>query len=1092
MRPMDRPKSTSALLERILAAPGGTVVVTGPAAGGKTTAALDLYRSAANADGRSRAMMIVPNAPTAAYVRRRLLDESAAGVVVAPQVLTFTALARRIVGDSPDQPAATTLTAFRRQLLLRRIIDDLDAKGGLDGFRAVVDTRGLVIAVDAAIAELKRAAVEPDELAAVIGNDPATRALQAVYRRYQHQLQAANAYDVEGRMWLARDRLADWAGRDRRPPALADLAVVAVDGFTDFTPTQLEILRLLSGWADHLLVTLPHLEGGPERLWHWTGRTLERLRSAFGEKVSVIPIDLPPRSGIAGLWDRVFEHEPDDLDLPADISLIVAAGVEQEVAAAAANIKRLLIGGRAGSIAVLTRSPVAYRPAIQRIFADADIPIAETPVAITETPPVRFLLAAATIAPQLDSEAVLAVIGNSYFRPGALGDFDERTVATAQALIREGNVLSSAKAYADAAERFARRARQSVPDDNDDAESLQPSALLASADGIEQAAEMLRRLFDLPGNNLPALAEALELPRAIRQQGDARGIARDLRALAAMESALGQLPDPAPLRHIRDALAVVQCPPARTESLVDVLDALDARAVRYDHVFLLGLSEGQFPRRFVDSPLLSDSDRQAFSSRGIQIDLRDDLTAREMLLFYLAVSRCDGALTLGTLESDAAGKPSAASPFLPALTRPIGGLGDVPTETAPLGRIIPPPEAIVSPREAANRAWCDLFDAAAPTPNRALAWAARQAPATVGRTAMGLWARSRRMRAGPCDSFDGRISDSDLLAGLRRHYPGEAIFSASQLEQYAGCPWRYFAAHVLGLAEPTTPQQSLRAVARGQLCHDMLFEAMTALAAAHGRPLHLPNIAENDLAAAIDAAVAAVAGRAERLSPPPYPALWRVEIDQLTRRVRRYLLDQRNISAWPAACLHFELAFGMSGRRRSDNDLADDASTDEPIRIDTSAGPIRLRGRIDRVDQIHSDDHAGLLVIDYKTGAPPTRKSIGQGVHVQIPLYAEAARQLLDQEPLGGAYHRIADVGKIVPFAALKVYRGALRPDAAYADDHRAAMAAVGAHVEGMAGGCFDVLPRHDCPTWCSFRQICQFARWRAELKTADRGEDGP
>ncbi|HDZ44792.1 MAG TPA: hypothetical protein ENH80_12725, partial [Phycisphaerae bacterium] len=793
---MDRLKSTSALLERILAAPGGTVVVTGPAASGKTAAALDLYRSAASADGRSRAMMIVPNAPTAAYVRRRLLAESAAGVVVAPQVLTFTALARRIVCDDPDQPAATTLTAFRRQLLLRRIIDELHAKGDLDGFRSVVDTRGLVTAVDAAIAELKRAAVEPDQLAAVIGNDPAKRALRAVYQRYQQQLHAANAYDLEGQMWLARDRLADWAGRDRRPPALADLAVVAVDGFTDFTPTQLDILRLLSGWADHLLVTLPHVKGGHERLWHWTGRTLERLRNAFGEELSVIPIDLPPRGGVAGLWDRVFEHDPGDLDLPADISLIVAAGVEQEIAAAAASIKRLLLGRRAGSIAVLTRSLAAYRPAIQRIFADADIPIAEAPVAITETPAVRFLLAAATIAPQLDSEAVLAVIGNSYFRPGALGDFDGRTVATAQALIREGNVLSSAKAYADAAERFARRARQNVPDDNDD-ESLQPSALLASPDGIEQAAEMLQRLFDLPTDDLPALAEALELPRAICQQGDAPGIARDLRALAAMESALGQLPDPAPLQHIRDALAVVQCPPARTESLVDVLDALDARAVRYDHVFLLGLTEGQFPRRFVDSPLLSDRDRQAFSSRGIQIDLRDDLTAREMLLFYLAVSRCDGAMTLGTLESDAAGKPSAASPFLLALTRPIGGLGDVPTETAPLGRIAPPPEAIVSPREAVNRAWCDLFDAGSPAPNRAMAWAARQAPAAVGRTAMGLWARSRRMRAGPCDSFDGRISDSDLLAGLRSHYPAEAIFSASQLEQYAGCPWRYFAAYVL-------------------------------------------------------------------------------------------------------------------------------------------------------------------------------------------------------------------------------------------------------------------------------------------------------
>ena len=65
-----------------------------------------------------------------------------------------------------------------------------------------------------------------------------------------------------------------------------------------------------------------------------------------------------------------------------------------------------------------------------------------------------------------------------------------------------------------------------------------------------------------------------------------------------------------------------------------------------------------FPRKFVESSLVGEADRQAWRRGKIELDRRGDLTAREMLLFYLGISRANASLTLSYLASDAAGKPA--------------------------------------------------------------------------------------------------------------------------------------------------------------------------------------------------------------------------------------------------------------------------------------------------------------------------------------------------------------------------------------------------------------------------------------------------
>ena len=1140
------------LAERILSAGAPVVVVRGPAGCGKTTAALAVYRQYLDAaTGRPGCLLLGPNSPAVRDLRRLITDGSPGGVAVGPAAMTFAGLAGRVLLAAGTK--ARLASPFERRLLLAGIVDDLCTAGKLAALGAVADTPGLVVALDRAIAEIKRAAIEPDELARAVGKASDRRGdLVAIYRRYQDELQARGLYDVEGQAWLAREQLrqeirnsslAATPGRDGQDthgqdahatgdahatsaglPGLENIRAIVADGFTDFTPTQLEILAAMAGHIERVVITLPHAQDKRRRMWHWTDRTLNNICKQFGagmEEITVSQVSgLPPteiRNPVAGeprdgpsepgnrsfvpvfrgLWDGVFDIDA-SCDPPDGLSLIAAANMDSEVAAVARRIKRLLAGGTpAGRIAVLARSMDAYDATIRRVFAEHDIPLTPAAEALTEIPIVRFALDVASLGAELAWHDVLRVIRSSYFRTRAIGDFDERTVAAAEMLIREGNVQAGRKAYADAAERLADRAdRQNAAGtsadepDADDSRFARPPSAKPSANEFRQAGAMLGLLFDLSARaaaptGLGKVVATLQLAGVACELTEPELIARDLRALATLEDHLARLPDPPPpAEHVRSALSAVACPAARGESLVDVLDVLDARAIRYDHVFVLGVSERMFPRRHSESSLVGEADRAAWRRRGVVLDSRSDLSAREMLLFYLAITRADGTLTLSYLEADTNGAAGSASSFLLALGASVGGLDKIPTERIAPGPHIPTAENIASRRDALCAGLAGLLGSELPPAPPALAWSATTATAALRRAAMGIWASHQRWKTGQCSQFDGRITDAALLDELHSRYTDRPIFSAGRLNAFGQCPWQYFAKYILKLAPQAEPERRLEPAGRGTFCHDVLFRLMRSLAGEANSPVRLADVPPEKLEAALDAAIDAEARFIESRRPP-YPVLWQIQLDQMRRDLRAYLQAAADPGALDTRAMRFELSFGVE---LDPDQPHDDSSTPEPVTVATPAGEIRLCGRLDRLDSVAFDDVAGLLIVDYKTGRLPSEKDVIEGRNLQMPLYAAAAEALLGQKCVGGAFHKIGSgTGRFERFfAAITAARGKMpyKVDEGYDAKLNAAMATVGQFVQRMAQGQFDALPTHDCPSYCPLRQICQYSPVRAERKT--------
>ena len=1082
--------TNSELQELIGNASGPVVVLTGPARSGKTTAALDLYQGLVGQDGSAGCMLVAPNAPAADHLRRRLLAGSETGALAGARVKTFFRLAAGILAGSGA--AGRRISTFQRHLLLAEIVSELLETRRLEALGAVADTPGLVVALDRAIAELKRAAIEPEAMAPAVRSGPGKeRDLLEVYRSYQNRLQTDGMFDVEGQIWLARDRLAEALTDETGDlPGFDGVSVLAVDGFTDFTPTQLEILDSVSRRGRRILITLPLDDDGRDRMWFWTRRTLETIRSRFGDRVSVIHTspDASAATPLAQLGDTLFDLDAEATEPPERLEVISAPNIDAEVAAAAREIKRLLLdGARGGDIAVLARSIEPYRRTIERVFAGHDVPVAEAPERLVDVPVVRFLLDTAEAAPQFVHTAILRIVSNSYFRPEALGEFDATDASVAELIVRQGNVLEGRSSYAQAADRLTWLATRNAPDDEDPQTSgrLQLGPIEVTPQRIASAGRMLEALFDaiLSARGDPlAIARSLGIDRIVMRLDDPLLVARDLRALAALRQVIGELDELPASPCLRAALSQVACPPRRGESLVDVLDVLDARALRYSHVFLIGLGEGHFPAKLTDSSLLGEAQRLRWSARGVALDSRGDLASREMLLFYLAASRTDKSLTLSYVTCDASGRPAGPGSFLTSLIEPIGGISALQAGgrhvDIPLGTFLPDPGRIACARDALTGAIAGWFDPARTRDDAVMAWVARSDPEKLTRVAGGLWASHKRWRAGPDGAFDGRLDDPKLTAELKRRYPEQVVFSASSLNSFGQCPWLYFAGYVLGLEPLRVPQRMLQPTSRGQFVHDVLFAVMKRLADAAGGEVRPDRVTDDEM-------LEALAGAMDEVSEPlgaaaPYPALWRIQQDRTQAQIRSYLLSMKNAEP-PGRCGHFELAFGLEGRP---GEPADAMSRDDAVIVHTSSGDIRLRGKIDRVDRVESEGAEGLLVIDYKTGALPSPSDIAAGRNLQLPLYSAAAAAILDGEETGGAFHRIGEGSgkKCLDFSSGTADRG-VKQLGGYDAVHQAAMQRVAEFVTAMSEGRFDLHPTHNCPSYCPFRQICQFSPARAEVK---------
>ncbi|HOI54733.1 MAG TPA: exodeoxyribonuclease V subunit gamma [Phycisphaerae bacterium] len=1068
---------------------------------------LDLVADCPPGDLSRRVLLLVPTGTRRQTTIDALLRESRDGLLVQPNVWTFPQYAEWALGQlgAPVRRA----TELQRHGILAAALAWCAARKQLRYLLPIADRRGLVDSLADVIRRLKTEAIRPQDFARAAAKSGLARDLAAVYTRYQHQFETSGLYDDAGLFWQAREALA--AAKERFPWP----AHVLVDGFQDFSSPQRAILRTLYDHGAQLVVTLPCCRERPE-LFAPTLRTLDHLQTAFDHHIAVEEFPAPDATTpLARVQESLFDDSAatPHPDAASAVTFAETAGYTREVEFLAQRIKQCLVADTDGrssdrdtiqpaDVAIILPARQPYEDLIARVFPSYGIPVnGLSGTSLIRMPLVRWLLELLRLP--LNSFAYGALVGvlRSPYFPCELLDAEPRTLEAACRMLHCVGAFEGLADHVEALRDHSRRLREgSLSGDADAAESA------AEADLADKVVLLLQRLAARLGvlpqrasraHHLAAtrtLVAECRFRSAAIAANDRELAARDLACLSALEAVIAEmsgLDEYAPadsltaadfVAELEEALAAATvAPPRHAGGAVHVLDTRSSRALTFKVVALPGLTDGLWPQPMrsdlADAPQSQDS----LAGAGLSSPDRRDHLAEQRFLFYMAASRASQHLIVTRPAADEAGRPLCASPFWADMARAVFGRPHPEVHVVTARDAEQPTEGIAGP-EALRRA---AMSALASPDARGLAVlaAAHAVDSVIRPTCHAAAVILERESPRPFGRFDGVLSDGRIAEALASTYPSARPLSITSLEHFAQCPFWFFAETVCRLDAVEPPEETLLDDQAGLLYHDILCEFYRTCRLDQTVGARLNRVPPDRLRHAMSQAVDRVFARRSGQTQSTLPALLAIQREDIREQLLAYVEAEAERCAdlaYDLEPLVFEWSFGMPVP-----DNAAGESTESPAVVPSPYGPIRLRGRVDRIDRA-TDATAGrawLEIVDYKSGSRPGNLAsrLRDGLVLQLPLYLLAADQLLSRSlkaPAGlGAYYYLRDVRHHVGVTLTgdKADSGRELVELATAR----AVAAIAACRRGE----FPPVSADECPSYCPYDRLCRAARWRVDRK---------
>jgi ATP-dependent helicase/DNAse subunit B len=877
-------------------------------------------------------LLVVPTFADATHYEREL---TANGVVFGVKVLRFERLVDEIA---------------RRVGTLRPVLGDVErrqlvvaAVGGLEfeALEASASQPGFVTAAMQLIAELQRSLVDPAAFESALRHWAQRHPERAQYARevasvYTSYRALLARYDLVDRELYGQQALA----RLQAQPGLWGATPVFAYGFDDFTDLELAVVSALAGAAGAEVVV--GFEWEAERAAFEGRRPAFEALSALAADTDALPAEASyyapdARAALHHLERRLFEPattEAADAPDPADAIVLLEAGGERaEAELVAAEVVRLIRDEHvpAERIAVVHRSLRTSAAIVEQVFESYGIDIAVDRGRNADRTPFGRGLMG----------MLRCALGD-----GALQDLID--------LLRAPGVVTNPHKV----DRFEASARRHGVAGSElalarwEEEEWSLDSIHRLRDQLEHPRRFLEQLR-FEAAVLYARAGGGEAPvRAHTEYGDAavlRVVDEALAALVALPTAV--VPSPPELIATLAELEALSQAGTRPGAVL-VAEPAAVRARRFDAVFVCGLVEGAFPRRAAPEAFLSDDVRAELGeAHGLMLRARDRL-ADERHLFYAVAARAERRLGLAYRNADEEGNPVVRSPFVDDVCRAFGDVLYGATKVRRLGQLTWPLEEAPTPREFAR-----ALAAASP---------AEPAPRIAPLTGDGL----------------GVVAGTELV-------------SATQLENFARCPVKWFVESVLNPRRVDPDAMPLR---RGGLQHTLLQRVFEQMREEHvGPALNQASVARavellHEIAAEVRSGFALDADPARSAA-----LVRRAEAD-----CERYLRREAAAATPGFEPSAFELAFGFE-RREEDEDEGLPA-------LELGDGEVRVRGLIDRIDVSPGGE---ALVRDYKgtidvaSSVERWRESEDEPLHgrtLQAALYMLAVQRLQGLDPVGGLY----------------------------------------------------------------------------------------
>ncbi|HVU13484.1 MAG TPA: PD-(D/E)XK nuclease family protein, partial [Phototrophicaceae bacterium] len=757
------------------------------------------------------------------------------------ETFNFYSLYKHVLASSGRPQRSLDDTA--RFGLIRALLADLYRDGG-GLFGGIAHMPGFIQVIAAFTYELKQNLITPEALQAAAGSDKELE-LATIYAEYQLALRKHDLVDQEGEGWLALEAL------ENLPQIGRAVDLLIVDGYDQFNRLQAELLTVLGAQAREAIVTLTTIPGREATIGRRFQDALERLNEAHQARrkwLIQIPFtahEVERSPALRHLSEQLLLPHPQQIDADGAVQWVEAPDPTREVGAVLRRVKRLLIdGSQPDDILIALRDWPLYGGALAAQGQIYGLPLAlHYGEPLARNPAIVALLDLLALHQNhFRRRDLLDTLRSPYF---AVPEIAAEQVDLLDQISNQWLVMSGRSAWLDALDLATRPAALSPDDDDSEVEGLQIDREVA-ARLKEALAQFFRRitppevarvdvyvgwLEDLIGHDLadldlaedePLPAYTLALPMQIRKDADFGLVSRDLAALnefkrvlrgllaaQALAGSLGYTDEIEWKTFFRDLRTTVDNTTVgrggSRDGRVLVTTVADARGLPHRHVFVLGLSEGLFPQPAPEDPLLLDSERERLRLSGIALPTQAE-RAGDDGLFYGLIAQAHASLTLSRPHSKN-GELWAASHLWRAT---LAVFSDAQVEHIRLGDV---------PRDPATLHEAALAAADGVSSGQALSWVE---PSYWKRIRRGRRIELSRMSRAPHDHYTGRLQAANLIAWAAQALNPDRVWSASQLNDYGLCGFRYFAGRLLRLEPLEEPEDGMDSRQLGTLYHEIL------------------------------------------------------------------------------------------------------------------------------------------------------------------------------------------------------------------------------------------------------------------------------
>ena len=312
-------------------------------------------------------------------------------------VLSFERLAFRVLEETGDI-RGELLEETGKSMVLRRVAQE--KKKELKILGAKMDKQGYVSQLKSMVSELRQYEITSQDLEKVlkeVENKP-----ELYYKLKDISILYQGFFDYLGENFYTQEEILDVLGRVAEKSGKIKDSVLVLDGYTGFTPIQLQLLEKLLVLSSQVYVTVtmgmgedPYQPGSPHQLFYLSKQTVSRLCNLAKEKkISWSEYWIPKKQqDYAGRflhqepmrfleqrlfrYGKAFGEQKGIYEKEQDaIHIRESANPGAEMEETAAMIRRMVReqGYRYGDFAVVSGDMEVYAPAASRAFGKYGIP----------------------------------------------------------------------------------------------------------------------------------------------------------------------------------------------------------------------------------------------------------------------------------------------------------------------------------------------------------------------------------------------------------------------------------------------------------------------------------------------------------------------------------------------------------------------------------------------------------------------------------------------------------------------------------------------------------------------------------------------